>query len=72
MRLTSDPVYGEVDITATAKELEYLARVIAEGAGFISAAPTSPPLGHALTGIEVRNAPAPASTSPSRTRRRPW
>ncbi|MEU4675098.1 hypothetical protein AB0F91_45960 [Amycolatopsis sp. NPDC023774] len=42
-----------MDITATAKELAHLASLIAEGTGFISAAPTSPP-NSMLTGIEVR------------------
>ncbi|WIX76801.1 hypothetical protein QRX50_36010 [Amycolatopsis carbonis] len=49
-------MYEEVDITATAKELAHLASLIAEGAGFISAAPTSPQSG-TLAGIEVRKAP---------------
>ncbi|WP_328744178.1 hypothetical protein OHT57_02510 [Streptomyces sp. NBC_00285] len=56
MRLVSDPVYGEVDLTATATELACLARAVAEGDGFISAASASPPDGSTLAGIEVRNA----------------
>ncbi|QYN18900.1 hypothetical protein [Amycolatopsis sp. DSM 110486] len=45
-----------MDITATEKELAHLASLIAEGAGFISTAPTSPQ-NHTLAGIEVRNTP---------------
>ncbi|QYN18681.1 hypothetical protein [Amycolatopsis sp. DSM 110486] len=54
MELMSDPVFGEVDITATARELACLASAIAEGTGFISAASASSPNGHTLTGIEVK------------------
>lgn len=56
MRLVSDPVYGEVDLTATATELACLASAVAEGAGFINAASASSPDGNTLAGIEVRKA----------------
>lgn len=58
MRLVSDPVYGEVDLTATAIELACVARAVAEGAGFISATSTStsPDDGRILAGIEVSKA----------------
>ncbi|MEU5893525.1 hypothetical protein ABZ835_42900 [Streptomyces sp. NPDC047461] len=59
MRLKSDPVCGEVDLTATATELACLARSIAEGEGFISSASASASSlgGNTLAGVEVRKAP---------------
>ncbi|MEV7347068.1 hypothetical protein [Streptomyces sp. NPDC093544] len=57
MRLVSDPVSGEVDLTATATELACLARAVAEGVGFISSVSASPLDGNTLAGIEVRKAP---------------
>ncbi|MEY9968796.1 hypothetical protein ABIA33_006883 [Streptacidiphilus sp. MAP12-16] len=56
MRLVSDPVCGEVELTATATELACLASAVAEGAGFISAAFVSSLDGNTLAGIEVRRA----------------
>lgn len=57
MRLVSDPVSGEVDITASAEELASLASAVAEGAGFIGS--TSPLDSGALAGIDVRRASNP-------------
>ncbi|WP_331765756.1 hypothetical protein [Embleya sp. NBC_00896] len=57
MRLVSDAAYGEVDLIATAAELACLARVIAEGDGFIGSASASPLDANCLAGIEVRKAP---------------
>ncbi|MEE1830220.1 Imm32 family immunity protein [Streptomyces sp. SP17KL33] len=57
MRLVSDPVYGEVDLTATAAELTCLASAVAEGDGFISSASASALDCNTLAGIEVRKAP---------------
>ncbi|MFI2782596.1 Imm32 family immunity protein [Streptomyces sp. ALB3] len=54
MRLVSDPVFGEVDVTASAEELACLAHAVAEGDGFIGA--TSSRDEDTLTGIEVRQA----------------
>lgn len=57
MRLVSDPVFGEVDLTASAEELAALARAVAEGDGFVG---SSPPLdGGTLAGVEVRKASGP-------------
>jgi hypothetical protein len=57
VRLVSDPVFGEVDLTASAHELAALARAVAEGDGFIgSAAPLDV---DTLAGIEVRKASDP-------------
>lgn len=55
MRLVRDPVFGEIDLTATATELACLANAVAEGAGFISAAPAPESAfdGVTLVGIEV-------------------
>ncbi|WP_329382405.1 Imm32 family immunity protein [Streptomyces sp. NBC_01716] len=57
MRLVADPLSGEVDITASAKELSSLAGAVAEGTGFIGS--TSPPDSDALAGIDVRRASGP-------------
>ena len=57
VRLVSDPVYGEVDLTATAAELTCLASAVAEGDGFIGSASASALDGNTLAGIEVRKAP---------------
>jgi hypothetical protein len=56
VRLVSDSVYGEVDLTATATELACLASAVADGAGFISAAFASPHDDNTLAGIEVGKA----------------
>ncbi|MEU9061166.1 hypothetical protein AB0D13_20500 [Streptomyces sp. NPDC048430] len=52
MRLVSDPVFGEVDLTASAEELAVLANAVAEGDRFIGS--TSSPEAGALAGIEAR------------------
>ena len=57
MRLKSDPVFGEVDVKASAEELTELARAVVEGDGFVGA--TSPVPGDSLAGVEVREAPGP-------------
>lgn len=54
MRLVSDPACAEVDLKASAEELADLARAVAEGDGFIGAAPS--PGGHTLAGIEIMKA----------------
>ncbi|MFD9499901.1 hypothetical protein [Streptomyces sp. NPDC060035] len=54
MRLAFDPVFGEVDLTASAEELADLAKAVAEGDGFIGS--TSSRDGGTLTGIEARKA----------------
>ena len=59
MRLVSDPVSGEVDLTATAAELTALATAVADGAGFTGAAPGPSPYGDTLAGIEVGKALGP-------------
>ncbi|WP_371781228.1 Imm32 family immunity protein [Streptosporangium subroseum] len=53
----SDPMSGEVSLSASAAELTYLARAVAEGDGFIGSASASPLDGNPLAGIEVRKAP---------------
>ena len=57
MRLVSDPVFGEVELTASAEALAGLASAVAEGDGFIAA--TLPLDGDALAGIDIRDAPGP-------------
>ncbi|MBA2308510.1 MAG: hypothetical protein H0W01_04230 [Pseudonocardiales bacterium] len=57
MRLVSDPVFGEVELTASADELAGLASAVAEGDRFIGA--TLPLDGDALAGIEVTKASGP-------------
>ncbi|MFJ8620620.1 hypothetical protein ACIRD4_33025 [Streptomyces clavifer] len=57
MRLVSDPVFGEVDLTASAEELAGLASAVAEGDGFIGS--TSPLDGDTVAGVEVRKASGP-------------
>lgn len=54
MRLVFDPVFGEVDLTASAEELAGLASAVAEGDGFIKS--TAPVDTDTLAGIEVRKA----------------
>lgn len=56
MRLIHTPVYGEVDLTASAEELSRLADTVATG-GKLAA--TASPGGNALAGVEVRKAPGP-------------
>lgn len=57
MRLVSDSVFGEVELTASAEALAGLASAVAKGDGFIAA--TLPLDGDALAGIDIRNAPGP-------------
>ncbi|WP_067810223.1 Imm32 family immunity protein [Nocardia beijingensis] len=57
MRLVFDPVFGEVDLTASVEELASLARAVAEGYGFIGS--TSPLGGGTLAGVGVRKASGP-------------
>jgi hypothetical protein len=57
VRLVSDPVFGEVDLTASAEELAGLACAVAEGDGFIKSA--APADSDTLAGIEVRKATGP-------------
>lgn len=53
VRLIADPVFGEVDLTASAEELADLAKAVAEGSRFIG---SKPPLDdNALAGIEARS-----------------
>ncbi|WP_405764320.1 hypothetical protein OG539_03685 [Actinacidiphila glaucinigra] len=57
MRLTVDPVYGEVDLAASAEELVALAGAVGAGDGLVGAAGTAD--GDALTGVGVRTAAGP-------------
>ncbi|WP_406293571.1 hypothetical protein OG948_02930 [Embleya sp. NBC_00888] len=54
MRLIVDPLCGEVDLTASAKELADLADTVAEGGGYVGS--TAGPGSDTLAGIEVGNA----------------
>ncbi|MET7457259.1 hypothetical protein ABZT03_36390 [Streptomyces sp. NPDC005574] len=55
MRLTSDPLYREVTLTASAKQLAALADAIAGGEGFVESSP--PEAGETLVGVEIRRTP---------------
>ncbi|WP_116209540.1 Imm32 family immunity protein [Streptomyces olivoreticuli] len=55
MRLVCDPAYDEVDLSASAEELNRLADAVAQGEGLL----TSSPGGDGLAGVEVKNAPGP-------------
>jgi len=57
VRLIRDPVYGEVDLTASAEDLNRLADAVAEGEGLLSSAPL--PGNDALAGIEVKKTAGP-------------
>lgn len=57
MRLVRDPVFGEVDVTASAEELSLVASAVAEGTGFIGCASETD--NDALAGIDVREASGP-------------
>lgn len=57
MRLVCDPVYSEVDLTASAEELNRLASAVAEGEGLFSS--TSSPGSNALAGVEVKKTSGP-------------
>nr|WP_237534324.1 hypothetical protein [Streptomyces sp. SID3343] len=53
--MVSDPAYDEVDLSASAEELNRLADAVALGKGLF----TSSPGGDVLAGVEVKNAPGP-------------
>ncbi|MFD0263577.1 hypothetical protein ACFVH7_35495 [Kitasatospora indigofera] len=55
MRLVSDPAYDEVDLSASAEELNRLADAVARGEGLLTSSPGS----DGLAGIEVRSTPGP-------------
>ncbi|MEV6386905.1 Imm32 family immunity protein [Nocardia xishanensis] len=57
MRLVFDPVFGEVDLTASVEELASLAGAVAEGDRLIRS--TSPSDDDTLAGVEVRKASGP-------------
>lgn len=57
MRLVSDPVFGEVDLTASAEELADLAEAVAEGDRFIRS--TSSEGSALLAGVAVEKASRP-------------
>ncbi|MGW4981653.1 Imm32 family immunity protein [Streptomyces mirabilis] len=57
MRMVSDPGYTEVDLSASAEELTWLASAVARGEGLLSA--TSSPGGDALVGVEVLKSSGP-------------
>ncbi|MFJ9448333.1 hypothetical protein ACIRRH_41955 [Kitasatospora sp. NPDC101235] len=57
MRLVRDPVYGEVDLTASAEELNRLAVAVAEGEGQFGSTPS--PGRHDLAGVEVGKTSGP-------------
>lgn len=57
MRMVSDPGYTEVDLSASAEELTWLARAVARGEGLLSS--TSSPGGDALVGVEVLKSSGP-------------
>ncbi|MFD9824513.1 Imm32 family immunity protein [Streptomyces violascens] len=59
MILVSDPVFGEVELTGSVKELARLAGAVAEGEGFISSVAATAPDRESLAGGEVRQAPGP-------------
>ncbi|MFD0350707.1 hypothetical protein ACFQ0M_41190 [Kitasatospora aburaviensis] len=66
MMLDRDPVYGEVDLRASAEELSRLADAVAQGAGLLAA--TGAPNGDALAGWRSGRPQAPecsSSTTPS-------
>ncbi|MFE0631319.1 hypothetical protein ACFW3D_30730 [Streptomyces sp. NPDC058864] len=56
MRLTVDPLYGEVDLAASAEELAALAGAVTAGDGFVAATASA---GDALQGVDVRTAAGP-------------
>lgn len=57
MRLVSDPGCGEVDLSASAEELSWLANAVAQGEGLLSS--TSSPGTDALAGVEVKDTSRP-------------
>lgn len=57
VRLVRDPVYGEVDLAASADELNRLADALAAGEGLLSS--VSAPGSRTLAGVEVGSTPGP-------------
>lgn len=57
MKLVRDPVFGEVDLTASAEELDRLASAVSDGAGLFSS--TSVPGSNSLAGIAIKEGPGP-------------
>ncbi|MER5533551.1 Imm32 family immunity protein [Streptomyces mirabilis] len=57
MRVVSDPGYTEVDLSASAEELTWLASAVARGEGLLSS--TSSPGSDALAGVEVLKSSGP-------------
>ncbi|MGW1759653.1 Imm32 family immunity protein [Streptomyces mirabilis] len=55
--MVSDPGYTEVDLSASAEELTWLASAVARGEGLLSS--TSSPGGDALVGVEVLKSSGP-------------
>lgn len=59
MRLVCDPIYGEVDLTASAEELNRLASAVRAGEGLLSS--TAAPGSDDLAGVEVRKDGGPGA-----------
>lgn len=57
MKLVCDPVYGEVDLTASAEELNRLASAVGAGERLLSS--TFAPGSDNLAGVEVRKGSGP-------------
>ncbi|MGW3663023.1 Imm32 family immunity protein [Streptomyces sp. NPDC005141] len=57
MRLIFDPGYGEVDLSASAEELTWLASAVAQGEGLLNS--TTSPGGDVLAGVEVKETSGP-------------
>ncbi|MFD9512981.1 Imm32 family immunity protein [Streptomyces mirabilis] len=57
MRVVSDPGSAEVDLSASAEELSWLASAVARGEGLLSS--TSSPGSDALAGVEVLKSSGP-------------
>ena len=57
MKLVRDPVYGEVDLTASAQELDRLASAVSDGDGLFSC--SSAPGGDYLAGVMVTKSSGP-------------
>src|ERR1700759_3422209 len=57
VKLVCDPVYGEVDLSASAEELNRLASAVGAGEGLLSS--TSAPGSDNLAGVEVRKGSGP-------------
>ncbi|WP_116209288.1 hypothetical protein [Streptomyces olivoreticuli] len=61
MRLVCDPAYDEVDLSASAEELNRLADAVAQGEGLLTSSPGS----DGLAGVEAKNTPGPGVLSSS-------